>query len=106
MSKSYSQRHILTENLGNNSFAWDARTMRYGHSPTLTIPSLIDGTLDDVIVGEDIVFEEMEDGTLRSCKGLQDFVRILPSYYPTIPPVTIFDNHNHALYFWCDAVRE
>jgi UPF0489 domain len=108
MSKLYSQSHFLTENLGNNSFAWDERTHAYGHSPTLTIPGLIDGTLDDVRIGEDIVFEEMEDGVLRSCKGLWNFVNIAlphPSYDPTILPVTIFDNHNHALYFWCDAVR-
>ena len=99
MSKSYSKQHILTENLGNNSFAWDERTSRYGHSPTLTIPALIDGTLDDVIIWDDIVFEEMEDGILRSCKGLRNFVQLSGN-------MVIFDNHNHALYFWCDAVRQ
>jgi UPF0489 domain len=103
---SYKNIYILTENLGNNSFAWDARTLRYGHSPTLTIPSLIDGTIDDVVIGEDIGFEEMEDSVLRSCSGLANFVNMDLSYDPTILPVTIFDNHNHALYFWCDAVRE
>jgi hypothetical protein len=72
----YQNKQILRENLGNNSFAWDERLARYSHSPTLTIPSLIDGTLDDVRVGEDIVFEEMEDGVLRSCAGLANFIRI------------------------------
>jgi hypothetical protein len=76
MSKLYSQSHILIENLGNNSFAWDERTHAYGHSPALTIPGLIDGTLSDVRIGEDIVFEEMEDGILRSCTGLRNFVRL------------------------------
>jgi UPF0489 domain len=79
-------------------------------------------------VGEDIVFEEMEDGILRSCAGLQNFVRlrhcdegsnpVSKKGNPTIVPgslrasrwqipveTTVFDNHNHALYFWCDAVR-
>ncbi len=79
MSKLYLQSHVLTENLGNNSFAWDERIHAYGHSPTLTIPGLMDGTLDDVRIGEDIVFEEMEGGILRSCTGLQNFVRLLLS---------------------------
>jgi UPF0489 domain len=161
MSKSYSQPYILTENLGNNSFAWDERTSRYGHSPTLTIPALIDGTLDDVRVGKDIVFEETEDRLLHSCAGLANFVRLyfdknsemgvrgegtVQNFQQKISSddenqilmseanservwlpletfdtfghksmetgvlknkgMVIFDNHNHALYFWIDAVRE
>lgn len=101
MSKPYSKKHVLTEPLGNNAFAWQKREALYGHSPTLSIPSLIDGTLDDINLWEDIVFEEMEDGVLRSCKGLQNFVRISESNQE----ILIFDNHNHALYFWIDAVR-
>ena len=38
----YSQSRILTEKLGNNAFAWDEREKKYGASPTLTIPSLIE----------------------------------------------------------------
>ncbi len=128
MPKPYSQKHILTEPLGNNAFAWQEREVLYGHSPTLNIPSLIDGTIDDVILWDDIVFEEMEDGVLRSCKGLQNFVRLrhcdeggnpvskkgipnivsgllYPHEWQKQQEIIIFDNHNHALYFWCDAVR-
>ena len=81
----------------------------------------------------------MEDGVLRSCKGLQNFVRIhlnggkiiaqngenAKNGFPTKElgndgdaagltrrrewqkqqEIIIFDNHNHALYFWIDAVR-
>ena len=50
MTHSYSQKQILTKPLGNNAFAWKKREVLYGQSPTLTIPSLIDGTLDDVIL--------------------------------------------------------
>ncbi|MFZ2255963.1 MAG: hypothetical protein WAW59_01915 [Patescibacteria group bacterium] len=50
MTSSYSQKHILTEPLGNNAFAWQEREVLYGHSPTLIIPSLIDGTIEDVML--------------------------------------------------------
>lgn len=139
----YNQKRILTEKSWNNAFAWDERMRKYGISPTLTLPSLIDGTLDDVMEWDDIVFEEMEDGALRSCRWLQHFVRIISetpvgwglggdngtkienwektSQYRVVTPETfvtfsheskymfpeiiIFDNHNHALYFWIDVVR-
>jgi UPF0489 domain len=104
----YANKQILDKNLGNNAFAWDERTAKYGSSPTLTVPSTIDGTIDDVQIGSDIVFEEIEDGQLRSCVGLEYFVHIDMIYssdHPTIPPITIFDNHNHALYYWIDAMK-
>jgi hypothetical protein len=95
----YANKQILTQKLGNNAFAWDERTTKYEQSPTLTIPSRIDGTLDDLRIGTEIVFEEVENGTLRSCMGLENFVQISEN-------IVVFDNHNHALYFWIDAVRE
>ena len=52
------------------------RMTKYEQSPTLIIPALIDGTLDDVRIGSEIVFEEVENGTLRSCVGLRNFVRL------------------------------
>jgi hypothetical protein len=102
----YKNPYILREKLGNNAFAWEERCKIYNGYPILTIPSLIDWTLDDVKIWEDIVFEEIEDGVLRSCKWLQNFIRLSPSDYPTIWPIAIFDNHNHALYFWLEAVRD
>lgn len=128
MTSSYSQKHILTEPLGNNAFAWQEREVLYGHSPTLIIPSLIDGTIEDVMLWDDVVFEEWEDGQIRSCTGLRNFVRLRhcdvgsnPANKKGIPNIVsgslrtsrwqiqaeilIFDNHNHALYFWLEAVR-
>jgi hypothetical protein len=95
----YQNKQILNQKLGNNAFAWDERTTKYEQSPTLTIPGLIDGTLDDVRIGTEIVFEEVENGTLRSCMGLENFVKLNEN-------IVVFDNHNHALYYWIDAVRE
>lgn len=99
----YSHTHILSENVGNNAFAYDIRTQKY-----LTIPALRDGMLEDVRIWEDIVFEEVEDGILRSCKGLENFVRLSDqlSSSPAKQQITIFDNHNHALYFWLEVMRD
>ena len=104
----YREPRILDQKLGNNAFAWEERMRKYARSPTLTIPSLIDGDISDVEIGETIAFEERENEVIRSCKWLKHFVRIM------IPKkqdeeewlgMTIFDNHNHALYFWIDAVK-
>ena len=95
----YHNKQLLTQNLGNNAFAWEERTTKYGSSPTLTIPALVDGTVDDVKIGSTISFEEVENGILRSCVGLENFVQLSED-------MVIFDNHNHALYFWIDAVKE
>jgi hypothetical protein len=95
----YANKQILDKNLGNNAFAWDERTARYESYPTLTIPDTINGTIDDVKVGSEIVFEEIEDGQLRSCVGLEHFVQLSER-------MVVFDNHNHALYYWIDAVRQ
>ena len=67
----YKNPHILQENVGNNVFSYNLRG-----SKSLYIPSLREGTLDDVIMGDEIVFEEQEDGILKSCKGLKNFIRL------------------------------
>jgi hypothetical protein len=95
----YLSKNILTKNTGNNAFAWEMRTERHKKSPTLIIPSIIDGTIEDIKIGTDIVFEEIENKELRSCYGLENFVKIEEN-------IVVFDNHNHALYFWLEAVRK
>lgn len=109
----YKSKHILTEKLWNNAFAWERRCLEYGENPILHIPAVISGTIVDVKIWSSIVFEEEEDKKLKSCVGLENFVHIskqidtnTQSYHPTILPITIFDNHNHALYFWIEAVRK
>jgi hypothetical protein len=95
----YQNKKLLTQKLGNNAFAWKRRRLEYTRNPILHIPGLIDGTLDDVKIGSQIVFEEIENGILRSCVGLENFVQLSEN-------MIVFDNHNHALYFWIDAVRK
>ena len=92
----YRRPYILEKKQWNNLFSYDLREQRY-----LTIPSCIDGTLEDIRIGDTIVFEEIEDGSLKSCKGLKHFIRL-----PYEITTTIFDNHNHALFFWLEALRD
>lgn len=97
----YQERQKLDKEHWNNGLSWRKRRELWSNC-TLYIPSLIDGNLSDVVIGEDIVFEEIENDSLLSCRWLKNFVRF--SYLDI--PVVIFDNHNHALYFWVQALRE
>ncbi|MBU0577970.1 UPF0489 family protein [Patescibacteria group bacterium] len=93
----YKKEFQITENVSNNSFSYDKRT-----NPTITVPDIVDGSIDDVKIGDKIVFEDFdEDGNLKSCTGLQNFIRTV---HPTTKkPVIIVDNHNHVFYFWYEA---
>ena len=109
MSNLYGTQALLEGKVWNNAFAWDERYTHYGRSPNLTIPSLIDGDIEDIALWDDIVFEEIEHGKMRSCRWLKHFVKIIRQW-DTVgmtgkKEIIIFDNHNHALYFWIDAAR-
>ena len=43
-------------------------------------------------IGDQVVFEDFDESELKSCTGLKNFVKIGKLY--------VFDNHNHACYFW------
>jgi len=89
--------------MGNNAFAWEKRKELYNMSPSLIIPNLIEWSTNDIKIWNEIVFEEFSDGQIISCKGLKYFVNIKR---PNVPEIVVFDNHNHALYFWIEAIRK
>lgn len=92
----YSRPFELTERSGNNAFAWDRR----GPARRLWVPSIIDGTFEDVRPGAQVVFEDVDEhDVLHSCTGLAHFVRTSWRGVPTV----VIDNHNHAFHFWCEA---
>ena len=101
----YNKPFSISANTGNNSFSFDKRK-----NPELYVTKITDGIIDDVKVGDKIVFEDFEsstssDGTdkgnLKSCVGLEHFIR---TEHPTTKkPVIIVDNHNHVFYFWHEA---
>ena len=91
----YQTSFYLTEPVGNNAFSYEKRANKL-----LYVPSVIEGTFSDLKQGNEIVFEDFDEkNILRSCAGLRSFVRMEWKGIPMI----VFDNHNHALYFWYEA---
>lgn len=99
MRVDYSQPFEIEGPVGNNAFSYGRR----GPSPSLWVPSLIDGTFDDVTPGDRVVFEEFDErGARHSCTGLVHLVRTSWHGIPTV----VIDNHNHAFYFWQEALAQ
>lgn len=101
----YQEPYIFRENLGNNALSYAEREQfwtLHGKKPELVIPKRIVGDISDVKISKNIAFEEYADGKIISCVGLENFVEIRRD---DMPPIIVFDNHNHALYFWCEAIQ-
>jgi len=85
----------LIKPVGNNAFSYEERTNK-----SLYIPSIVEGNFTDIQEWTEIVFEDKDEkNIIRSCTWLENFVRMRWNHIPMI----IFDNHNHALYFWYEA---
>lgn len=82
--------------VGNNIFSYEERSNK-----KIYVPKLIKGTLDDVCVGDSIVFNEIDEEIEIKAKGLKNMVE----YHIDGKEVYIFDNHNHALYFWIKSLK-
>ena len=99
MVTDYTAPFRITATVGNNALSYERR----GASPSLWVPSLISGTIHDVRPGERVVFEDFDEhDTLQSCTGLAHLVTTTLAGIPA----AITDNHNHAFYFWCDALTK
>lgn len=77
--------------IGNNEFSYDLR-----QNKKIYVPKLISGTLDDAKVGRESVFNEIEEEKEINAIGLEYMV--MSNIYNK--DIYIFDNHNHAFYFW------
>lgn len=82
--------------IGNNIFSYEDR-----NNKKIYVPKLIEGTLDDVVVGNEVVFNEIDENIEIQAKGLKNMVK----YNFKDKDVYIFDNHNHALYFWIKSLK-
>lgn len=76
---------------GNNIFSFEKR-----RNKRIYVPELVTGRPEDLQPGERVAFAEWEEGKEHACIGLKQFIRM---DFNGIP-VYIFDNHNHAFYFW------
>lgn len=98
MPADYSRPFDITGPIGNNALSFDRR----GPASSLWVPSLIDGAFDDVTPGDRVVFEDFDEhDQLQSCAGLAHLVRTGWNGVPTV----VMDNHNHAFYFWQEALH-
>ena len=60
----------IEEPVGNNVFSYDERTNK-----KIFVPKLIKGTLDDVSLGENIVFNEIDEEDKQVLKTLSKLLR-------------------------------
>lgn len=88
----------ITEPIWNNAFSYKLRKWR-----RLYVPSIINWTLDNLLTWEEIVFEECDEKwNIISFQWLQNFIKTELFWASTY----IFDNHNHAFYFWAEAIYD
>lgn len=81
--------------MGNNIFSYDKRDNK-----SIYVPKLISGTLDDVKLGNKVVFNEVDENEEIKAIGLENMVE----YVLGNKKIYVFDNHNHAFYFWLKSM--
>lgn len=63
----YREKTFITDPIGNNQFSRTTRKTA-GKSGSIAVPPLNQGSIFDVRIGEDIVFEEQDDkNSIVSC---------------------------------------
>ncbi len=114
----------ITENKGNNSFCFETPSSKFLPSKervnSIYVAPRKKWDLNDLALGSKPVFREKnQQEVIVEYQGLEKFVELkIPVTwisYPPVPqsgtsplvggtyPCIIFDNHNHALFFWYEA---
>ncbi len=94
--ENYYSGFYIDKPAGNNAFSYAERKNK-----KIFVAPLIEGTPDDLAVGKEIAFSEIQDGKEVNCLGLKNFIH----WERPGQNVFIFDNHNHAFFFWCAALK-
>ena len=82
----------LDEPKGNNAFSFEQRKNK-----KLWVPKLIEAEIWDIELWDEVVFEDFGfDDQLSTNTGLKNFYKIRWKQ----KDIYLFDNHNHAYYFW------
>ena len=105
----YKNPFYLTKPVWNNAFSYEKRKNK-----KLYVPSLIKANIDDISLWNEIAFEDYGfDGKISTNKWLKNFYKISrPHPNPLLrgegikQDIYLFDNHNHAFYFWYLARNE
>lgn len=93
----YYSGFLISRPVGNNAFSFDKRVNKQ-----IYVPPLVEGSLSDLAVGYHIAFSEIDEGIEFNGLGLAQF--IVFRWHDV--PVFIFDNHNHAFFFWTYGLRQ
>ncbi len=93
----YKKPFYITEPVWNNAFSYEER-----ENKQIYVPSLIEiDDLDEIELWDEIVFEDFDfDWKLSSDYWLKNFYKISLESKCITAPIYLFDNHNHAFYFW------
>ncbi|NUJ98064.1 hypothetical protein HGA92_04740 [Candidatus Gracilibacteria bacterium] len=99
----YKTPFYIENPLGNNAFSYEQKTNK-----KLFVPSLKKiHSLQEIKLGNQIVFEDFDfDDVLISATGLKNFYEMDFLYKGKIKKCYLFDNHNHAFFFWFLAKKE
>lgn len=89
---------FIEKPVGNNIFSYEER-----ENKKIFVPKLINGDLDDVKEGTEIVFNEIDEDKEIKAYGIEKMVKMDTEDGKR---VYIFDNHNHSFYFWLKSLKE
>jgi len=93
----YSSPFYITDPVWNNAFDFSVRSNK-----SIYVPQIIDWTINDLEIWNEIAFEVVENSKIKSFKWLKNFIRTEWNWIPVI----IVDNHNHVFYFWFEALKK
>ena len=94
--RKFYQGFYITEPLGNNAFSYQKRKHK-----KIYVPPIIEGNPGDLAIGDEPAFSEINKGVEISPVGLKNFIYLGHQN----KDVFIFDNHNHAFFFWVYAAK-
>jgi len=92
----YYQGFYIDEPVGNNAFSYPKRKNK-----RIYVPPIMEGSLDDLAIGDKAAFSEIVNGVELNPRGLKNFIYL--KYHNK--DVFIFDNHSHAFFFWAYALK-
>lgn len=102
------ERHLIGP-VGNNAFDFEVRSETHPEpqlhiAPLITYPDA-HTALPSLQVSRHPAFEIIDGEKLQSFAGLENFA-LFPNPHQPSSPTFIFDNHNHAFYFWHIAQQQ
>ncbi len=92
---SFYKGFFIKKPVGNNSFTFEQRKNKQ-----IFVANIIEGDLSQLAVGSEIAFSEIVEGQQLNVCGLKNFVY----FEKNGKNFFIFDNHNHAFFFWAAAL--